>query len=305
MRVLVIGQSGQIARVLSVLGRKSDHQIATKGRADCDLMQTANIPKCLLMPNGEKPEVIVNAAAYTAVDNAECDGQTAYILNRDACQALALACKDSEIPLVHISTDYVYKSDGSAALLETNPTGPINVYGHSKLAGEFEITKEHDQHIILRTAWVFSSTGNNFVKTVLRLAADHDELQIVADQIGNPTAANDLGAAIITIIDRLSRKEKDDDFFGVYNFAGRGDISWANFARTIFSISKQNGGPSCDVRDILTDEFPSRASRQLNSRLDTTKFETVFGPIPSWEGQLQEVVKELVSTGGSLLSKPE
>ena len=193
-----------------------------------------------------------------------------------------------------MSTDYVYQLADNEAATEDSPLGPRSVYGRTKLAGERAVQNAHGCHVILRTAWVFSDIGQNFVKTILRLASERDKLTIVADQWGNPTAASDIAAAIISVSERLTEAE-GEDISGVYNFAGRGDVNWAGFARSILEISGRLDGPNAVVEDISTQEYPTRAERPANSKLHTQKFESTFGTVPSWKPALETCVAALIN----------
>lgn len=233
-----------------------------------------------------KPTAVINATAYTAVDKAEDEPLIAQTVNADAVGAMGRACAALGIPIVHISTDYVFPGDGTAAWTPDDATGPLGVYGASKLAGEDALRASGARHAILRTSWVFSAHGNNFVKTMLRLGAERDCLTIVADQIGGPTPAADIARACVTIAEALIAGHAG----GTYHFSGAPDVSWADFAREIF----QQSGLSPEVVDIPSSDFPTKATRPLNSRLDCSTLEADFGiKRPDWRTGLRNVLEHL------------
>jgi dTDP-4-dehydrorhamnose reductase len=200
------------------------------------------------------------------------------------------------VPVIHLSTDYVFDGTKDGAYVETDPTAPLGVYGASKLAGEEAVATANPRHLILRTAWVYSPFGNNFVKTMLRLAASRDEISVVADQWGNPTSALDIAEAILHAAARL-QTDRNFAAFGVYHLAGGGETNWSGFARHILDTSRAFGGPHASVRDIATSDYPTKARRPANSRLSSAKFAGVFGwQAPGWRVSAESVVRRL---GGS------
>ncbi|EAP77395.1 dTDP-4-dehydrorhamnose reductase [Roseovarius nubinhibens ISM] len=234
-----------------------------------------------------RPEAVINAVAYTAVDRAEEDEALAQQVNGATPGLLAAECAAMGVPFVHLSTDYVFAGSGVAPYAPADATAPQNAYGRSKLAGEEAVRAAGGPHVILRTSWVFSSHGANFVKTMLRLGAERDRLTIVADQIGGPTPARAIAAACLRIAERLY---KDAGQSGTYHFSGIPEVSWAEFAREIFA----QAGISCEVVDIPTSDYPTPAQRPLNSRLDCRATETVFGIArPDWRVGLAEVLDDL------------
>lgn len=279
MRVLVFGKTGQVATEL-----QRHAGVRALGRADADLNDPSACAK--IIANADV-DVVINAAAYTAVDGAETDTKTAYRVNSEAPAALALAAAAREIPFLHISTDYVFDGSGTAPWREDAPTGPLGVYGASKLAGEQGVRGAGGAHAILRTSWVVSAHGNNFVKTMLRLGAERDGLTIVADQIGAPTCARDIAAALMGMAEQLC---SDPAKSGTYHFSSAPDVSWADFAREIFKQSQMR----CDVTDIPSSAYPTPAVRPKNSKLDCTKINTVFDiPRPDWRTSLGGILNEL------------
>lgn len=280
MRLLVFGKTGQVATELQRLAPDA----VFLGRDGADLSDAAACRAAIL--NGDF-EGVINAAAYTAVDAAEEDAETAFAVNGAAPGAMAEACAARGLPFVTISTDYVFDGAGQDPFLPDNPTGPLGVYGASKLAGEDAVRAAGGAFAIMRTSWVFSAHGKNFVKTMLRLAEGRDRLTIVADQIGGPTPAADIAQASLTMVAALA---KDPTRAGTYHFSGAPDASWADFARAIFELT----GATVTVVDIPTTEFPTPATRPLNSRLDCTSTHTVFGiDRPDWRVGLTAVLNEL------------
>ena len=230
---------------------------------------------------------MINAAAYTGVDKAETETKEAFRVNSETPTAMAEAAAKRALPFVHISTDYVFDGSGETPWQIDDPTGPLGVYGASKLAGEQGVQAAGGTHAILRTSWVVSAHGNNFVKTMLRLGAERDALSIVADQIGGPTPARDIAAAVMEIAGQLSA---DPSKSGTYHFAGAPDVSWADFAREIF----RQAGISCEVVDIPSSDYPTPAQRPLNSRMDNATTETVFGlKRPDWRNGLRDILNDL------------
>ena len=241
-------------------------------------------------------DVVINAAAYTAVDRAESEPALAQAINGTAVGRLAEACKKRGVPLIHVSTDYVYDGTKPAPYVETDATGPLNVYGRTKLAGEEFIRSRLDTHVILRTSWVYSAHGANFVKTMLRLGAERDELRIVDDQKGAPTSAADLAQAIMAIVRALPESE-DRRRFGTFHFANQGETSWRLFAEEIFAQADW-AGIRAHVIPIAAATYPTPARRPANSRLDTSKIQEVFGIVPPpWPKSLIPVLAELRQGG--------
>lgn len=284
MSLLVFGKTGQVA---TELARRAPDAVYL-GRDAADLTDPA---ACMAAIDAHKPDAVINAAAYTAVDAAEEDEDTAQAINAIAPGAMAHACAARGIPLVHISTDYVFDGSGTAPRGPKDPVSPQNAYGRSKLAGEQAIAAAGGTHAILRTSWVFSAHGGNFVKTMLRLSETRDALSIVDDQIGGPTPAADIAAACLKIAAQL---QADPGKSGVYHFSGAPDVSWKDFAEAIFA----RAGREVAVSGIPTADYPTPAARPLNSRLDCADAETVFGiPRPDWRSGLDAVLKEMGVSG--------
>ena len=283
MKILVFGHSGQVATELRALDG-DDVQITALARADADLTDPA---ACAAAINAHAPDAVINAAAYTAVDKAESDAETAQIINVDAPIAMARACAARDIPFVSISTDYVFSGAADTPWVPVDPTDPQSVYGRTKRDGEVAIVKTGGRYAVLRTSWVVSAHGNNFVKTMLRLGAEREALTIVADQIGGPTGATEIASACVAVAKTLiSQSEKS----GIYHFSGAPDTSWAEFARAIFDAAKI----PCAVTDIPSSDYPTPAKRPLNSRLDCTTTDAAFGiSRPDWRVSLTYILTQL------------
>jgi dTDP-4-dehydrorhamnose reductase len=291
VRLLVAGAQGQLARAMIELAPSATDVTAfALGRPALDLTAPASVLKTLA---DFKPDVIVNAAAYTAVDKAEAEPDAAMALNADGPARLAEAADKMGAILIHVSTDYVFDGTKATPYVEDDPTAPLGAYGRSKLAGEEAVRAATARHIILRTAWVHSPFGANFVKTMLRLAADRPEVRVVDDQIGSPTYAPHLAEAILAIA-RTALADADAARFGTYHAAGTGAVTWCGMAREVMRVSASLGGPSANVAAITTAEYPTPARRPANSRLDCAKLATVFGvTLPRWEEGVAECVRRL------------
>lgn len=280
MTLLVFGKTGQVATAL-----QSFDGVMALGRDMADLSDPAQCAAAIL---AHRPDAVINAAAFTAVDAAEDDEALATRINGESPGAMAHVCKGLGIPLVHISTDYVFDGSGTTARTPSDPTGPLGAYGRSKLAGEDAIRASGCDHAILRTSWVFSSWGNNFVKTMLRLSESHSNLNIVDDQIGGPTPAPAIAQACVTIAQAMQAGAEG----GTFHFAGAPDTSWAGFARKIF----EHAGRDVAVTGIPSRDYPTPAARPLNSRLDCSSLLAQFGiDRPDWNAALAPMVKEILS----------
>ena len=266
------------------------HDIVAVGRPQLDLTSPESVSAAIA---AVKPDAVVNAAAYTQVDAAESEVEAAFAVNRDGAAAVARAAYQNGLPVVHISTDYVFAGNKDAPYVETDEPGPASVYGASKLAGEIAVRAANPRHVILRTAWVYSPHGKNFVKTMLSLAQTRPLLRVVDDQIGNPTSASDLAVAALAAASRLTQ---DRGFSGTFHYAGRGDVTWCGFARAIFAESARLGGPATEVEPIATADYPTAARRPANSRLDCSAFERVFDAkkIPFWQDSLHTCLRRLI-----------
>lgn len=278
MKILVFGKNGQVATELQ---RQAD--VVALGRDQADL---SDPEACAAIIRDSDADVVINAAAYTAVDKAEDEEDLATVVNGAAPTAMAKAAAEKSVPFLHISTDYVFDGTGVTPWAVNDPLAPPNAYGRSKLVGENGVRAAGGQHAILRTSWVFSSHGANFVKTMLRLAETRDALSIVNDQIGGPTAAADIAAALL----KMAADMHGGDTSGTYHFAGAPAVSWMDFATEIFAQS----GKDVAVTGIPTEAFPTPARRPLNSRMDCSALETDFGiSAPSWKDALSAVLVDL------------
>lgn len=278
MKALVFGQTGQVARELARLWPGATFL----GRDKADLMDPA---ACALAVAASDAEVIVNAAAWTAVDKAETEEPAATLVNGAAPAAMARAAADLGIPFLHISTDYVFDGAGDRPFAPDHPTGPLGAYGRSKLAGEQGVRAAGGAHVVLRTSWVVSAHGANFVKTMLRLGRERESLRVVSDQIGGPTPAADIARALVTFAAAL----RDGAPGGTHHFAGAPDTSWAGFARAIMDTA----GLACRIEDIPSSDYPTPARRPLNSRLDCTSLQAYGIDRPDWQAGLAAILKEL------------
>ena len=279
---LAFGITGQLGTELQRLD-----EVVALGRFQVDL---SNPIACADAICSYAPNVVINAAAYTAVDHAEEEEALATRINRDAPTAMAQACAALNIPFIHISTDYVFDGSGNVPWLTTAPAAPQNAYGRSKMEAEHNIRASGVTHAILRTSWVVSAHGANFIKTMLRLSETQDKLKIVADQIGGPTPARDIATACLQIADQL---QADATKSGTYHFSGVPDVSWADFASEIFQQANRN----VMVTSILTSDYPTPALRPLNSRLDCSATELIFGiSRPDWRVGLKQILQDLEGT---------
>lgn len=282
MKILMFGKTGQVAT--EILRRAGDIEVEALDRTTADLSKPA---ACAELVAATDADIIINAAAYTDVDNAEDEEATAAIINGETPTALANAAATRKIPFLHVSTDYVFDGSGETPWREGDKTAPLSAYGWTKLAGETGVTAAGGPHVILRTSWVFSAHGGNFVKTMLRLGAERDALTIVDDQVGGPTAAGDLADALLTIARAFPAGKGAS---GVYHFAGAPSVSWRQFAEAIFD----EAGLTVAVTPIPSSDYPTPAARPLNSRLNCAKIKTDYGiDQPDWRTSLKDIVGEL------------
>ncbi len=282
MKILVLGASGQLGQCLKkVAEERNINNISfpdeNKGNIlDIDLLKTLFAE--------EQPTHVINCAAYTAVDKAEDDIDLCRKINKDGALNIASVCKAHNATLIHVSTDFIFKGDRPELLKEDDLAEPINIYGLTKLEGEQDVINTLNEHFIVRTSWLYSEYANNFVKTMLKLGADRDELSIIADQIGTPTYAIDLAGAILSIIES---GQKD---YGVYHYSNEGVTSWYDFAVGIFNLSNT----TVNVKPISTAQYPTRAVRPKFSVMDKTKIKAVFGiTIPYWRDSLKECIERI------------
>lgn len=289
MKILCIGHNGQVARSLCERAKRGGLHLVARGRPGLDLMKVDSVRAAIEKDN---PDLIINAAAYTRVDQAEAETEKARALNHQAAGVLARLTDEAGIPLIHFSTDYVFDGKKEYPYVESDTALPTSVYGKSKYDGELAVASATQQHIILRTAWVYSPFGTNFVKTMLRLAQDQSEVRVVDDQIGNPTSALDIADIVL----QLSAKLADcPGNWGVYHLAGTGTASWADVAVETFRLSQSFGGPTAKVKRVPTSEYPTLVRRPGNSRLNTSKLFSAFGfQLPHWQSSLAVVVQRLL-----------
>ncbi|NMN73816.1 dTDP-4-dehydrorhamnose reductase [Rhizobium sp. 57MFTsu3.2] len=291
MRIAVTGKQGQVVSALLERGSVAGVEIVAVGRPELDLVDRASIRAVF---SQIKPDVIVSAAAYTAVDKAESEEELAFVVNAEGPAAIAEVAKGLGIPIMHLSTDYVFSGDKQSLYVETDATGPVSAYGRSKLAGEQGVAAANPNHVILRTAWVYSPFGANFVKTMLRLAETRDALNVVADQRGSPTSALDIADAVIAIAKRLSA-DNDENLRGIFHLTGSGEATWADFAEAIFAGLKTKTGKVVSVGRITTADYPTPAKRPANSRLSNDKLKQTYGIVlPDWKESTKVVLDRLL-----------
>jgi dTDP-4-dehydrorhamnose reductase len=295
--ILVTGRSGQLATGLAETAGARGAAVRCVGRPTLDFDRPASIAEVFA---ATAPWLVVNAAAYTAVDAAEDDVEAAVRANRDAPAELARLCGAAGIPLIHISTDYVFDGGKGAPYVETDPTAPQGVYGASKLAGEHAVVKTYPQSIILRTSWVYSPVGRNFVRTMLAAGQRTSRLRVVADQWGCPTSAWDLAAAVLTIAGRIAEWGWQDGFAGIYHAAAGGATTWHGLATATFEAAARHGMAVPAVEPISTGQWPTKAKRPADSRLACDKLQAVFGVrLPPWRDGLARTV-DTIFAGTSL-----
>jgi dTDP-4-dehydrorhamnose reductase len=291
-RMVVTGREGQVVRSLLERGALSDRfEIVALGRPEVDLRNPDGVDAALRMA---QPDIIVSAAAYTAVDRAETEEAEAHAINAIAPGRIAGVAADLDIPIIHLSTDYVFDGEKPRPYLETDRVGPASAYGRTKLAGERAVAEATDNHVILRTAWVYSPFGRNFLKTMLTLAESRDQVNVVDDQRGNPTLALDIADGILVIAGNLL----DSDALqlrGIFHMTGSGSASWADFAAEIFAASAKRGGPSAAVGRIPSSAYPTPARRPANSQLDCGKLDWVHGVrLSGWKYAMAVTVERLI-----------
>ena len=290
MKILVAGRSGQVAQSLAAISTPERHFV-TLGRPELDICDPASVAAAI---HEHQPAALINAAAYTAVDRAESEPEAAFAANETGPRVLATAAREAGIPILHISTDYVFAGNKDGFYTEDDPVDPQSVYGRSKLAGERAVAEANPDHVILRTAWVFSPYGNNFVKTMLRLAADRDTVRVVADQWGSPTYAPDIAEGLAKILDQALASPADPIWRGTFHMTAAGTCTWADFAEEIFRQSAERGGPSAKVERITTAEYPTPAKRPANSQLDNGMFARAFNfTLPAWQDGTRRCLEAL------------
>lgn len=285
---LITGANGQVGWELIRQSGSHNLEIKSFDRTSLDITNAGAVRTTL---EASAPKVVINAAAYTAVDAAETEKEFAFAVNRDGAKNLAQSCASLDIPLIHISTDYVFDGTKNRAYSEEDETAPLSVYGASKLAGENAIRQSGVKHIILRTAWVYGVHGQNFVKTMLRLAETRDHLSVVEDQQGCPTFAGDLADAILKIADCIASETVPSDGYGTFHCTGSGQTTWCGFAEKIFEYASSHTATLPTVSGIATSEYPTDAQRPQNSILDCSKLANTYGiTLRPWQEALTEMV---------------
>lgn len=272
MRLYVIGATGQVARSLSERGAvQRDFVVGFGARPEVDLTRPKSASNAIMR---FRPDIVINPAAYTAVDRAETESDVAYAINRDAAGEVANAANAVDAPIIHLSTDYVFDGTKPSPYVETDQPNPQGVYGRSKLDGELAVAAANPRHVILRTSWVYAPFGHNFLRTMLRVSAERERIRVVNDQRGCPTYAPDIAAAIFVIARRLVHWRQQ--YSGVTHVAGPEAMTWYDFATMIFAESARRAGPSAAVEAISTAEYPTAALRPVNSQLSTKRLQSVF-----------------------------
>lgn len=285
MKLLITGANGQVGQALIENAKQENLDIIAYSKENLDISSASMVNEIL---HQQKPDIVINAAAYTNVEQAELDQEQAYNINANAVKNLAMACHELNIPLLHISTDYVFDGKKTSPYLESDIADPLSVYGASKLAGENILAATMKKYITLRTSWVFSATGNNFVKTMLRLFHERTEVSVVNDQFGGPTSADAIAKALLKIASHVVKPDFHD--WGVYHFSGAPAVSWYDFACTIRECCLPKSLKLEKLLPITNDQFPTKATRPAYAVLDMQKIKSVFGIMPcDWR-------KDLVAT---------
>lgn len=293
MRILIAGGQGQVGSALAQIGKERGLDLVALGRSDLDVVDAASIAKAF---EKFQPELLINAAAYTAVDMAESEAELAYAINETATALLADACTAVNIPMLHISTDYVFDGSKEGLYTEDDPVNPLSVYAKSKEAGERALLERVERHIILRTSWVFAIQGINFVKTMVRLARDRERLTVVADQFGGPSSARGIADVLLTIAAQYEKSAAVA--WGTYHYCQKPYVSWHQFAQAIIERATEMGlvDHPVEVAPIPSSEFPTPVTRPANSRLDTSKLISTFKMSDSsWLSDLDTVLESVCS----------
>jgi dTDP-4-dehydrorhamnose reductase len=290
--ILVIGKTGQVARSLEEVLSARGYAVTAIGRPEVDLRDPITVASAI---RDARPAIVVNAAAYTAVDRAEDEPDDALAVNAIGAQAVADAAAGAGVPIIHISTDYVFDGEKRAPYVETDAVAPIGAYGRSKLLGEQLVAAANPKHVILRTAWVFSPFGSNFVRTMLRLSAEKPEIRVVDDQHGNPTYALDLADVIRQIIDRLVAPSPDPECFGTFHAVNAGVTTWFGFAEAVLSGAERRRQHRAALQPIGTKDYPTRARRPAYSVLATDKLARIYGiRLRPWTASLADCLDRLL-----------
>lgn len=290
-RLIVLGAAGQLGSALLRAQHNDGLRVIGLAHAQLDATDRQEV---LGMLTELRPDLVVNATAYTAVDQAESDATRAFAVNRDGAANIAEACASLNVPMIHLSTDYVFDGNKMDPYIETDEPAPVSVYGLSKAAGEQLVRERHERSTIIRTSWLFGIDGRNFVRTIAKLAENRDELRIVADQLGRPTSAKDLAGAILTMSEQML---EDAALAGLYHFAGLEPISWHGFAKEIVEIAAPHLSRRPRVVPISTQDYPTPARRPRNSVLDCGKLAILGIKQNSWRPDLRKIVEQLLNTG--------
>jgi len=292
MKILVIGAKGQLGHELVSQCRKSETDVFGFDLPDLDISSSAQVEKII---SHTAPSIVINAAAYTLVDKAESDEIAACAVNKTGPENIAASCKKNKIPMIHISTDFVFDGKKNTPYLESDTVSPLSVYGKTKAAGDEAVRNILDNHIIIRTSWLYGVHGNNFVKTMIRLGRERDELNVVADQHGCPTCAADLAEAVLLAANHISKK--NDITWGTYHYCGQGITSWHGFAQAILELAVQHIPlKTKKVNAITTSEYPTPAKRPAYSALDCTRIQKNFGISQKpWKQSLKAAIDKIFS----------
>lgn len=292
LRVVVVGREGQVARELARTLTQPEFDVVFVGRPDCDLLKPESARAAI---RAARPNIVINAAAYTQVDRAEDDADVAFAINARAPGELASAAAEVGAAIVHFSTDYVFDGSRREPYKETDAPHPLSVYGRTKLEGEQRVAAANARHVILRTAWVCSPFGNNFLKTMLRLANERPELRVVDDQHGCPTFAADLAVVVRRIAPALANANAPAQAFGIFHAVNAGETTWCGFARAIMDGAKVRRHASVPVHAIPTKDYPTKAHRPASSLLATDKLRSVHGiSLPTWQASLETCLDQLI-----------
>ena len=292
MRIAVTGTKGQVARSLVESRPASGVDIVAVGKPVLDLADPRTIAPAIA---AARPDVVVSAAAFADSESAEAEPDLARAVNADGTAALAICARNLGIPIIHLSTDYVFDGAKPTPYRESDPVAPLSVLGRTKAAGELAVAAAQPAHVILRISWIYSPFGRNFVKTMLRLAGERDEIRVVADQFGNPTAAADVAAGILAVARNLLERPDRAERYGLFHMASTATATWAEFAEAIFTLSAERGGPTARVIPITSAEYVSRVRRPANSRLDCSKIAAVHGvALPPWQSSLRSCLGRLL-----------
>lgn len=293
MKILVTGSKGQLGSDLMLHGKESGHEMTGFDLPELDISDEQKVKEII---SANDYEMVINAAAYTAVDLAETENEKAEMINGKAPGYIAKACSDKKTPLIHVSTDYVFDGTKTDPYTENDLPKPLGVYGLTKLNGELAVAKSLVRHVIVRTAWVYGTNGKNFVKTMLLLGKERDELRVVCDQQGCPTYSLDLAMALLKAAERI-HENPSDNLWGIYHFCGKGKVSWHGFAEAIFEEARKFDDFRVEkIHAITTAEYPTPAKRPANSVLACDKFSMGFGVlIPEWRDSLRNMIRRLYS----------